>query len=286
MTHLRLLPLLIPFVLLFLGGLALTVAQSLGVGLPLPVPALRADPLAAYAAVLGDAAFWESFGFSLYVSFTAALGSVGLGAVLAYGIWNLPGRLQGPAVIYKVALVLPHVAIAFIVLVLLSQSGWVASLAHALGFIRQPADFPALLFAGNGLGLVAAYVFKGAGFSILMCLALLKRLDPRLITTARMLGAGRAGAFFRIVVPHLAPAMSASFLILFLYGFGAFDIPFLLSESSPGMLSIRVYSLFFERDLTQRPQAMAMLVVMLAFSAVFIVLYTLAARRLKGARKL
>ena len=283
MTLLRLLPLLIPFALLFIGGVALTVAQSLGFFLPVPVDG---GLWAAYTAVLTDGSFWASFGFSLYVALVSAGMSVVLGAVLAYNVWKLPRVLQGPAVIYKIALVLPHISIAFIVLVLLSQSGFVASVAQNLGLVDEPADFPALLFAGNGIGLMAAYVFKGLGFTILMCLALLKRLDPRYITTARMLGASRVTVFRQVVIPHLAPVLHASFIILFLYAFGAFDIPYLLSESAPGMLSISVFNLFFQRGFEHRPEAMAMLVVMFAFSCVFISLYALVARRAKGVRKL
>lgn len=281
---LRLSPVLLPFLALFCGGLALAVAQSLGFLSPVP---LDQAPGHSYRALLSDASFWASAGFSAYVACSSALLSVILGALLAYAIWRLPRALQGAALVYKLALILPHMSVAFIVLVLWTRSGFVASVCHGLGLISSPAEFPALLFAGNGLGLILAYSFKGVGFSILLCLAMLRSLDPRLVLTARMLGASTRTVFLRVALPHLLPVMHTVFIILFLYAFGAFDIPYLLSESSPGMLSIRAYNLYFQRELTQRPLAMAMLVCIFLFSCLFIWLYAKLTRRLGSeARKL
>ncbi len=130
--------------------------------------------------------------------------------------------------------------------------------------------------------MILAYVFKEVPFVIILALAVLRRMDPRLVETARMLGAKPTAVFLRVVLPHMLPALHTAFIILFLYGFGAFDIPFLLGESSPAMLSIETYNLYFRRDLVNRPTAMAILVCMFLFSAVFIVLYTRIAARISG----
>ncbi|MFO7783071.1 MAG: hypothetical protein ACQET7_03040 [Thermodesulfobacteriota bacterium] len=79
--------------------------------------------------------------------------------------------------------------------------------------------------------------------------------------------------------------MHTAFIILFLYSFGAFDIPFVLSESRPGMLSIRVYNLYFKRDLARRPEAMAILVILFCFAALFIMAYSLVVRRLESSER-
>ncbi|MFP4473967.1 MAG: ABC transporter permease [Desulfatibacillaceae bacterium] len=280
----RLSPILVPFAALFLGGFVLACAQSLGFMAPIPLPG---DPWRAYAEVFTDSWFWASFGFTVYVAASSALLSVAAGSLFAYGIWKLPARWQGSAVVYKVPLVLPHIAVGFVVLILFTQSGFLASAGHSLGLVEGLRDFPAVLYSGNGLGLILAYTYKGTGFVILMAYAILKRLDPRQITMARMLGAGRLRIYHSVVLPHLAPVLHTCFIILFLYSFGAFDIPFLLSESYPGMLSIRAFNLFFRRDLSNRPEAMAILVVMFLFAGLFIILYTRVVDRLQsGERKL
>lgn len=281
---LRLSPLILPYVVLFCGGVFLTVCQSVGVFTPLPH---EGGALEAYAKLLADPAFFTSFAFSLGVAATSALFAVAVGTILAYRVWKLPGKLANAALVYKVPLILPHIAVAFVILVFWSQSGILASVAHALGLIQSMHEFPNVLFSGWGIGMVLAYTLKGTPFAMLLVMALLIRFDARQIQTAAMLGASGPRIFFTIVMPRLAPAMHSGFIILFLYSFGAFDIPYILSESRPGMLSIHVYNLYFKHDLTRRPEAMAILVIMFCFSVLFIIAYSKVVSRLEnGIRKL
>jgi putative spermidine/putrescine transport system permease protein len=271
-----LLPLLLPFAGIFAAGLALTFCQSLGLLLPLE----STDPTTEqYATILGSAAMRRSMAFTVYVSLVSALGSVLLGTWLGYMVWKLPARLRQAAVVYKVGLILPHVAVAFLVLLYFGQTGLIASLAHHLGLAPTPQDFPQILYAGDGLGMILAYMFKGTPFAMLMSLAVLFGFDVRMLQTAAMLGASRFHAFRRITLPRLLPAMHSAFIILFLYAFGAFDIPFLLGESRPGMLAMRVYDIYFRRDLAERLRAMAILALMFVFTALFTMLYNSLARR-------
>lgn len=276
LTSRSLLPLLAPFAGIFAAGLCLTALQSLGLFLP---TASGGPTLEHYGTVLGSAAMRRSLAFTLYVSLVSALGSVSLGTTLGYMVWKLPARLRQAAVVYKVGLILPHVAAAFLVLLCFGQTGLVASLAHTLGLAPTPQDFPQFLYAGDGLGMILAYMFKGTPFAMLMVLAVLFGFDTRLLQTAAMLGSGPLETFRRVTLPRLLPAMHSAFIILFLYAFGAFDIPFLLGESRPGMLSMRVYDIYFQKDLADRPQAMAILALMFAFTALFTMLYNALARR-------
>lgn len=268
---LRLAPLLIPYVSLFCAGVVLALVQSLGLMSPVPLHQGYGD---AYVRLFASPWFYEMFGFSLYVALVSALIATAGGTLLAYGIWGMPLVLRRMSVVYKVTLILPHIAIGFIILVLFSQSGVLASLAHGLGLIERPEEFPNILYGQSGLGLIAAYTYKEMPFAILMVLGLLVGLDRRLVTCARMFGATRTCIFWRIILPHIAPAMHSVFIILFLYAFGAFDIPYILGSSKPAMLSIEVYNMYFKRDLINRPTALAMLMLMLLFSVVFIMLYS------------
>ena len=281
---LRLSPLILPYLVLFCGGVFLTVCQSIGVLTPLPQDGGALD---AYARILTDRSFFASFVFSLGVAAVSALFAVAVGTILAYRVWQLPGRLTTAARVYKIPLILPHIAVAFVVLVFWSQSGILASAAHSLGLIHSMNEFPNVLYSGWGIGMILAYTLKGTPFAMLLVLALLVRFDVRQIQTAAMLGASGLRIFSSIVLPQLAPAIHTGFIILFLYGFGAFDIPYLLSESRPGMLSIHVYNLYFKHDLARRPEAMAILTIMFGFALLFIIAYSKVVRRLEnGVRKL
>lgn len=277
-TTLKLAPLLIPLLVLFLGGLFMGIAQSLGFWLPVPH---EGGMLSAYEELLRPHLLAAGL-HSLWVALASTTLAVGIGAIIAYLIWRLPARLEAYTVVYKTPLILPHIGVAFIVLVFWSQSGIVASLAHQLGWINSPGDFPSLIHGTSGAGIILAYVFKEVPFVIILTLAVLKRMDARLVQTAAMLGARPATIFRRIALPHMLPALHTAGIILFLYGFGAFDIPFLLGDSSPSMLSIEAYNLYFRRDLINRPTAMAILVCMFFFSLAFIVAYTRLAAHLNN----
>ena len=279
---LKLSPLLLPFLVLFGGGLLLTVFQSLGYLLPVPSDYSGLD---AYREVLFDAWFWKSFLFSVHVGFASALLAVTAGTVLAYLISRLPRVMQTYANVYKVPLILPHIAVAFVTMLFLGKSGVIASVCYQFGIIETMQDFPTLIFSPTGFGVIAAYTYKGAAFAMLLVLAILRKLDERILDTARMLGASGTTIFFRIVLPFLRPVIQTTFLILFLYNFGAFEIPYLLGESHPGMLSVQVFNLYFMRELTERPLAMAMLVVMFVFGAVFIGLYAKLVERLDARQR-
>lgn len=275
---------MLPYLVLFWGGVFLTVCQSFGVLTPLPYGGGALD---AYAKLLADPAFFASFFFSLGVAATSALLAVAAGTFLAYQVWLLPRQIAAAALVYKIPLILPHISVAFVILVFWSPSGILASMAHSLGLIQTMHEFPNVLYSGWGIGMILAYTLKGTPFAMLLGLALLVRFDVRQIQTAAMLGASGLRIFFTIVLPRLAVAMHTGFIILFLYSFGAFDIPYVLSESRPGMLSIHVYNLYFKHDLVQRPEAMAILVIMFCFAVLFIIAYSKIVNRLEnGVRKL
>ena len=268
---LKLSPLLVPFVFIFTTGILLTILQSLGFLLPIPV---EGGIFSAYKALFGGLWFYQNFAFSFYCAFISAILSVSFGTLLAYSIWQLPLRMQNIGVLSKIPLILPHIAVAFIVLMFFSKTGYISSLLFHMKAIESAGDFPSILFGGKGYGIIIAYVYKEIPFVILLVSSVLKSFDYRRILTAHMLGASRITVFFKIVFPFLLPVVNTSFIILFLYSFGAFDIPFMLGESHPGMLSIQVFNLYFKRDLVNRPSAMAILVVMFIFSLIFIYLYT------------
>jgi len=283
-VYLKLSPLLLPFAVIFSTGIFLAFLQSLGYFLPIPV---QGGLFAAYRSLFRSLWFYQDFAFTLYCAFCSTLLSVSVGTALAYGIWRLPIGLQKIGVLTKIPLILPHIAVAFIVLMFFSKTGYISSFLFQAGIIESAEEFPPILFGGRGWGIILAYVYKEVPFVVLLVSSVLKKFEYARILTAQMLGASRLTVFFRVVFPFLTPVVNTSFIILFLYSFGAFDIPFLLGESHPGMLSIQVYNLYFKRDLMNRPSAMAILVVMFLFSLVFIYLYSrLAARLEREGRKL
>ena len=265
-----LLSLIIPF-LLFAAGIIFTLLQSFCItGSSYNYP----SPLFAYEILFKDLWFVKSWFFSLYVAFASAVLATIAGTLLSWWVWSLPFEIRRFASAQRIFLIMPHIAVAYIIIILLGKTGVISSILYHAGLVRGPEKFPSLVFSGNGLDIIAGYFLKEIPFVMVLVFGILSKLDPRMIETAGMLGAGKLTIFFRLVVPFIMPVLNTSFIILFIYSFGAFDLPYVLGDSYPGMLSLRVYEYYFQRDLYYRPVAMAILSIMFIFSIFFVALYS------------
>ena len=282
-VFIRLIPVLALFTGVFVVGIYSAVRQSLGF---VPGAAIQTPTLEHFQTLLTDPWFRRSAGFSLRVATWSTLVSVVAGVPLAYLMWRLPESSRKWGLIYKVPIILPHIAVAFIAMVALTPSGLLASLAYKLRLIASQSEFPNLIYSGSELGIVAAFAFKEVPFVVLMCLGVLPGIPVQMLQTASMLGAGSARIFFRVILPELFPIINTTCIILFLYSFGSFDIPYLLGGSDPGLLPVYVYNLYFHGSLPQRPLAMAALVLVFLFALLFTIVYSRIAARLDdGMRK-
>lgn len=267
---LNLLPLILPL-MLFAAGIFFTILQSFCVtGLSYKYP----SPFYAYRVLFGDGWFVRSWMFSMFTAFVSAAAATAAGAVLSWWIWNLPVEIRPYAFMQRIFLILPHIAVAYIIIILLGRTGVISSMFYHAGLIRDYKSFPTLVFTGSGIDIITGYFLKETPFVMVLVLGILAKLDPRIIETAEMLGAGKLTIFFRLAVPFIMPVLNTSFIILFIYSFGAFDLPYVLGDSYPGMLSIRVYEYYFQRDLYYRPVAMAVLSLIFIFAICFVALYS------------
>ncbi len=265
-----LLPLLIPFCIIFLSGIIIAVMQSMGIFV---FSYTYPDYFFAYKEILSQGWFYRSMALTLFVSLSTAVISVIAGIFISYRLWKLPDNLKKWGILAKIPLILPHITIGFIVIIFFSRSGFFSSLSNFIGLTDSMESFPMILYSKSGLDIILAGIYKETPFAVIMIYALLVKMDKRLIESAQMLGAGVSLIFMRIILPHIMPAVSTVFIILFIYNIGSFEIPYVLGSSNPGMLSIRIFDYFFRKDLSMRPYAMSMLVMILFFSLLFIYLY-------------
>jgi putative spermidine/putrescine transport system permease protein len=264
---------------LFAGGLALAAVQSLGYFAP---AGENAFTLRYYMALGGDQEIYASLWLTLKLATAATVISAVAGLALALGLREVARRSRTINLLLQIPLAVPHLSMAGALITMIAPSGLLARVAYGFGFIRQPADFPAMINDRYGAGIALAYILKEAPFIALMTLALLARLGDEYEQAARVLGASAWQRFRRVTLPLVAPAVVSSSLMVFAFIFGAFEVPFILGRPFPAMISVVAQQRYLDVNLAVRPGAVALAVVSAALTATLAWAYLRLTRALIG----
>ena len=266
--------LLLPAALILVGVLSAAIftvlSQSLGY---FPVIGLTDITLEYYLEVLSDRLFLKALTFSLYTSIVSALFSVILGVVLAWAVSESRFKKNVEKFIFKLPVVVPHVVVVFLVFIVLSQSGMIARILYAIGVIRYQDNFPLLVFDKYGVGIILTFIWKGIPFTAMVVYSILGSINEGLSQAAANLGADRRQVFWHITVPLILPSVLSSFIIIFAFNFGAYEIPYLLGPTLPKALSVLAFIEYSSPELTNRPIAMVMNGILMLVSLVAIVVH-------------
>ncbi len=249
---------------LFAGGVFLAVVQSTGFFAPIGEHAFT---LTHYSAMLLNREFQLSLFLTITVAAISTVLSAAAGVGLALSVRRLAGRWPLLNALVQVPIAVPHIVMAVLLLNVISQSGLVARIAYAAGLLATPNEFPVLVNDRYSIGIVAAYVLKESPFIAVVALAMLARIGGEYEALAATLGASRWQRFRYVTFPMLAPAVVSSSVIVFAFIFGAFEVPFLLGRPYPSMLGVVAQRRFTSIDLTERPDAIALSVLMSIITA-------------------
>lgn len=155
---------------------------------------------------------------------------------LAYQIYRSPPWLKS---VLLLVVILPKftnvLVLMYGLLVVFGTSGLVNSLLMGLGLISEPLP---LLF--NLFGVVLGETVLVMPYCVLLMVANLHAIDSALVDAAEGLGASRARAFLEVTLPLSMPSISASVLLSFMWGAGAFAAPYLLGKPELYPLAIEV----------------------------------------------
>jgi putative spermidine/putrescine transport system permease protein len=252
---------------LFGGGLIFAFLQSIGaIGL-LGTGQISLD---AYRAALTNPEFLRSLSLSFYIAIVAT----GVSTVFSIGLAMLlrtAGRWASFAC--QVTLPIPHLVGIVGVLLLLSPSGLLSRLLYALGLIQSDQDFPLLVNDAANVGVLLHFFWQEIPFMTLILLAVLRGMNPAYEIQARALGASPWQCFWNITLPMMKSGILSSSLIVFGYIFASFEVPFLLGSTRPRTLPVLVYRAFTDSDLTRRPEAIALGIILSLVSVLVILGY-------------
>lgn len=269
-------PILIFLILVFASGILIALLQSLG---HFPIAGLEGFTLNYFKAVLTDQSFLDSLGFSLYTSFLSSLISAVLGVMLAFSIYRLDRGRRLAESLYRIPIIVPHLVSVLLIYNILSRTGFLPRVLFWLGFIGDPAEFPFLLYSPSGMGIILAYLWKEIPFVALSTYTVLGRMSQRLNDAARNLGASGLQTFRHITLPLILPSVFSSFIIIFAFSFGAYEVPLLLGPTTPATLPVKAFIEYSNPMLMNRPYAMAINIVIMVIALFLTWLYFMAFAR-------
>jgi thiamine transport system permease protein len=193
------------------------------------------------------------------------------------GAWLMARfRFPGKGVLrslVSVPFVLPTVVVAAAFQALLGRSGVINTGLMSLFGLNSP-----VLALDQTLSLILlAHVFYNYSVVLRIVGGFWSSLDPRLTEAARMLGASRAQAFYRVTLPLLAPAVQAAALLVFVFCFSSFGVVLILGGPRFSTIEVEIYRQAVH--LFNLPMAAGLSLVQIVFTFLLMRVYARVQRR-------
>lgn len=267
--YILLLPISIILISIMGFGIINCIMQSLGY---IPYIGLENISFRFYKEILGDSIFLESLIFSLKTSFISTTISIFIGVLLSYLL--LQSKLSKiKESLLNLPIIVPHIVVVMLMISIFSQSGVISRILYNLNIISDSSQFMSLVSDKNGIGVILVYLWKGIPFVIITTYNILKNINEKLQNVALNLGANKYQCFKYIILPLVLPSIISSFIILFAFSFGAFEVPFLIGPTYPKALPVSAYMSYVSSDLSQRSYAMVINVILSVFSFAILIVY-------------
>ena len=252
------------------------VIQSFGI---IPAFDMTKPTLAYYQEILHSESLMESIGLSLYLAVATTFLALAIGSLLCWSLILLKKKGGALEQILKIPILVPHTVVAILAINLLSSTGLLSRIFMTMGMTEAAEWISCILYTPESWGVIMAYLWKEIPFVCYFIAAVMGSIDGSYGDAARNLGAGKWRAFWNVALPLCKPAILNSGLIIFCYSFGAYELPLLLGSTLPKALPVQTYIEYTHPDLTHRPYAMALNMIMLLICLIAAGVYYLLLRQ-------
>ncbi len=197
--------------------------------------------LANYRDALADPIYQTLFVQTIVTAALAALVTVVIAYAFAHAIRFHLQRYQEPLLfLVIVALFSGYLVRIYAWRTILGDEGVINTGLQALGLIQEPLSF--LLFSRTATTI--AFVNFLIPIAVLPIYAALQNVRDEEIEVARDLGAGAAGAFWRVTLPLVWNGVFAAFALVFIIAAGDYVTPQLIGGTSGAMIGRSIASTF------------------------------------------
>ncbi|WP_243292338.1 ABC transporter permease subunit [Bacillus sp. FJAT-47783] len=228
-------------------------------GLVMAVKESFADGINSYRTVLTSTTFFESYVYSLKISFLATMISLLIGLWVTRIVYKQLTKTEWKVLVW-IPMVFPHFVAGYMIVLLLSQTGFVSSFLSHFQLIESFTSFPLFIYDSFGFGILVTYIWKEVPFVVLMLLPAYVQMDQRLNDVVSTLGGSKWDRFITVEWPWLAPVVFETGIIIFSFILAAYEVPALLGTTYPKMISVLSYDWFYEGDWSRRPMAFAAMI--------------------------
>lgn len=207
--------------------------------------------LAFWKEVLASGEYLRSFLYSGSIAAVSLLVSVLLALWLVLGFRRGLEKKWMSFVLY-LPLALPGVVSAFFAYQLLAKTGLFARLAFHAGWIAEARQFPDLVNDAYAFGIVLTFVTVVVPFLLLLFLNVYQNEGlGELSVLARSLGATAWQSVWRVEMPVLLRKTWVLIALYFIFLLGSYEVPLILGQESPQMLSVLIVREIRQYDLTK-----------------------------------
>ncbi|NOH01616.1 MAG: iron ABC transporter permease [Chloroflexi bacterium] len=199
--------------------------------------------------------------------------ALGLPAAILFSKFTFPGKSLLRA-LTTVPFMLPTVVVAAAFNSLFGQRGLFFPLSSFLSttFNFQLSTFHLQPETFNFLLILLAHTFYNTSIVIRIVGNAISRLDSKLESSARVLGADTFHVWKDIILPILRPSLLAAALLVFMFDFTSFGVILLLGGSQFATLEVEIYIRALQ--LPNLNLAALLSVIQLIFTLIFSILYT------------
>lgn len=265
--------------LLFIMGVGICtcILQSLGY---FPLIGLDNITFDYYKEILSNQQFINSLMLSLKTSIISSTIATIIGILLAY-LMTKSRFSKLRYFLLNLPIIVPHIIVVMLAFAVFSKTGIIARMLYNLNLINDSREFVSLVNDKAGIGIIIVYIYKGMPFIAITVYNILKSLDVKLEDVALNLGANKFQVLKLVIMPQIMPTILSSFIVIFAFSFGSFEVPYLIGATNPKALSVNAYINYINTDLAQRPLSMAMNSILTGISFILLILYNLIFTKLK-----
>ena len=226
-----------------------------------------------YVSVLTSYYFIDSLLFTLRTALLSTALAMVIAVVMALALRETFVGKKLVVLMFQFNMTIPRMAAAMMFMLLLSQTGFLSQLAYELGIVEKASEFPWLVRDSEGVGLVAAFVWKFFPYIGMSVLGILQGASREYEQQAAVLGVGPLRRFRYVTLPLIIPATSVASIIVFAAAFGDFEMPTILGGTAHRALSVFTYLKYTDPALMNRPESYVLMIVMAVVLMVVILTY-------------